>query len=187
MFNNCPDEYFNDCKNAYLQCKHCSAGEGGNTLKYQPVKGNYRDHPAFKNKKKIEQKQKKQKKQKAKSNSQRTKKALKEEKQVASKIVKETLKSGAIFGDGDYSILEGQIQADHKYKSTQKGFSVTSAEYNKGKTQGTNCWVITNKDKETCFVLTEQAFYSLLATAGVSLDFLSSEKNNNENSQGDFL
>ena len=166
MFENCPDEFFNDCLNAHIYCKYCAAGEGkSNKLYYCPNKFNKKDHPYNKIKKDKQRQSNKQHKKDISTRSKRTKNALKKEKSVQDKIIKGTLKSGAIFGDGDYSLLEDQFHADHKYKSTQKGFSITAAEYEKGLKQDVTIWAVTNKDDETCFILTEETFYNLLALA----------------------
>lgn len=160
---NCPEEFFKNCKNAYLRCDECSAGGGkSNLLLYQPVKGDKKKHPEYKAKRERRRSDKKQEKEKKKPNSDRTKKALKKEKNVKDKIIKQTIGSGRVNNDGDYHLLEGEIQADHKYRSTTNSFSLSYSEYEYGKKQGTNTWIITNAKNETMVVMPLELYTKLL-------------------------
>lgn len=160
---NCPEEFFKNCKNAYLRCDECSAG-GAKTdlLLYQPVEGDKKKHPEYKAKKERKKSSTKQKKERKKPNSDRTRKALKKEKNVKDKIIKQTIGSGRVNNDGDYQILEGEIQADHKHRSNTNSFSLSYSEYEYGRKQGTNTWLITNAKNETMVVMPLELYSRLL-------------------------
>lgn len=166
---NCPEEYFEECKNAYIRCKECSAGEGySNKLYYDPVNKSHlkRDsHPQAI----LERQQRrdflKKETQNKRSKSQQTKKSLKKEKDKGKEILDYTLKSGALNQDGDYRILDGEFQADHKWTSKNKSFTLSDKEYKKGIKQSTDTWMITNIEDNTVVILTKEAYCRLLALA----------------------
>lgn len=163
-----------------MQCKSCRAGFGQLTspVRYKPKDATVhrnKVHPEQllveqekKEKKKEEQNIKRQKK--ASSNSQRVKAGLKKEEQVRKRVnaLVSTLKSGAIFGDGDYKVL-GELQADHKYRIVRKSFTLSRKEYEDGRRQGTDHWLITvtgeNRKDETVVIMTLEGYARLLALA----------------------
>lgn len=83
---------------------------------------------------------------------------------------KPTINSGAFLQDGDFKLLDSKLQVDSKVHSGSHSFTLTKEEYTKGKQQGTNCWIISNKGgkqvaildfatfKWICQVLAEQEF-----------------------------
>lgn len=159
---NCPDEFFDNCKNAFAKCVECSAGEGKtDILHYKPIQGKKENHPEFKRKKEESKSKKKSQKKQSEPYRKRTRKALQKEDKVRKKIEK-TLASGRLNQDGDYQILRGKIQADHKARFNSSSFSLSYEEYQKGKKQGTNCWIITNQNDESVAVLPLELFNELI-------------------------
>lgn len=176
MFKNCPEEYFDNCRNAYIKCKDCAAGEGiTNLLYYVPLHGEKKDHPVAKEQAEVKRQEQYQKKKekatKTKAKSKQSKQAFRKEREVKDDIIKQTVRSGAAFGDGDYQILDGHFQGDHKWHSKSKSFSLSHSEYTKGKKQGTDSWMITNSEDETVVVLTKEAYSKLISLAKEGLKY----------------
>lgn len=159
---NCPDEYFDNCKNRYIKCDDCFAGGGNsNLLYYRPVEGKKSNHPAYEERKQQRKSQRRKQRQQAKPHRKKYRKAIKKEHEV-SDAIKNTVASGSVNQDGDYQLLQGEIQADHKYHSKSKGFTLSAQELSKGRNQGTNTWFITNKDDETMVVMPLEVYKKLI-------------------------
>lgn len=92
------------------------------------------------------------------------KRALKEEATTAGRIARKTVGSGRVYGDGDLVVLEN-FRVEHKLRTTTKSYSVSAAEYEKGKRQGVGIYAIAVDNGDTCYFLTEDTFTELLAWA----------------------
>ncbi len=148
---NCPVQFYENCENAIIKCNSCGAGNGPakNSTLYKPIEytQELKDHPYLYKKNAIK--------------SHQVKKALKEETVLANRIIKKTVGSGRVNGDGDFKLL-GDIRMEHKKRFTSSSITVTKDEIEKGKRQGVEVWAITNQDKETFYVLTETMFINFL-------------------------
>jgi hypothetical protein len=181
---NCPVQFFNNCKNASVKCQYCAAFNPSRQKNlYEPINtddSHLEVHPYVIQR--TERNENKPKKDRV--ISRRVKQALKDEEEFckylqdfvdpnspdSDSIARCTLASGSIAGDGDIQVLEGLIQIDHKRRSTKsKTFALSDVEYQKGKNQGTNCWVIKrNADQPTAeqiVMLTPEAFAQLVKLA----------------------
>lgn len=137
----CPEEFASNCSNCEVKCHLCSGNKQGRyKLHYSPVfKQNglrYEDHPAFIDKRKIEKDIEKAKK-KAKKNSPQAIYSAKgrrsEEKNIEKLIkdvpnlnIKHTVRSGALYHDGD-ALIElpdsSKISIEHKLRVTGNNIS----------------------------------------------------------------
>lgn len=132
---NCPDEYYKQCANALKKCKVCAAGSGSTSSKvlYKSTTGELLFHPHTPNIKK--------------------QKRLKEAKRVEDSqriaIANSTIRSGALLGDGDTSLLRGTLRMETKDRGVRKSWNLTLEEYEKGKQQGIDIYGITIKHPET--------------------------------------
>lgn len=144
----CPPAYFHNCANASLYCARCAAGSGppDGKLHYQPLQPSD-PHPYRPDARRR----------------QVVRRARREEKRAQQQLIRQTVNSGALFGDGDYRILDGVLRGEHKHRQRSRNFHLSHAEYQKGRAQGVSCWVVTNQDGERVVILTEQAFSQLLA------------------------
>ena len=185
QLENCPDEFFNNCKNATVRCSYCSAfNSDQKTLLYEPVDYSVTGEHPYKLEHVTKNNQKKGRKLKNREISRRVKAAFDAESEFCiylqnyvdpdstrpDFIARTTLASGSIAGDGDIQILDGLLQADHKNRSSKsKTFSLSGAEYQKGINQGTNCWVIKRNaedlDSQQIVMMTPEAFASLIKCA----------------------
>jgi hypothetical protein len=148
----CPTEFYINCQASGKRCGICRGKTGNptNKLYYVPTNNcaEWIHHPASDiSKPKIV------KDQKAK---QRTRAAHKAERAAGESLEKSiglkvrfSQRSGAVNGDGDFHIDELNLQIDHKQRTTTGSLGITRAEYLKGKSQGTEAWVITSGDGET--------------------------------------
>ena len=157
---NCPPEYYENCLNAARWCLRCAAGYGrkGSKLYYQPRDETLAPHPHGTDRERSYQ----------------IKRARREEAKARESLVRATVNSGAVYGDGDY-LIAGWLRCDHKHRQKPgKQFYLSLAEYHKGLKQGIESWIITihPQEGETLrgVFLTEQAFARLLREANVSLD-----------------
>lgn len=157
---NCPLEYYNNCSNRIKRCNNCLAGKGSTKLYYDPISLDYselslRNHPSYipKQKKLID-----------KAKSKQIKQSYQHESVIQEKLIKKTLRSGAVFGDGDLKALDDFLQIDVKKRFNTTSLGITEAEFNKGKNQGTNVWTVTNKNDKTVVIMTEEVFSVLLAS-----------------------
>jgi hypothetical protein len=148
---NCPIEYYINCSNSPYRCGDCQANnEQSSKLYYKPKKkeGKLAKHPSARENSKEKKKS--------------TNQGRKTERKLAKKnpILKPTIDSGAVYNDGDYKIGTGigNIQVDSKHHSTRESFSLSQVEYRKGLQQGTECWLVTNKNEQTVAVLTYKLF-----------------------------
>jgi len=149
---NCPDEFFNNCKNRHMKCERCIAGTGTELLHYRPERGKKTEHPVYKELKNQKRQRNRRDRERKKPKRRLYRRSIKKESEV-SDAIKKTVASGRVNQDGDYQILEGEIQADHKYHSKSKSFTLSAADREKGKDQGTNTWFITNSENETMVVM----------------------------------
>lgn len=145
---NCPDKYYDNCKNAIYKCNVCRAGYGKSNAKlfYSPFDNDFFPikHP-IEDQKNITNKAIKQ--------------GLKEESDIVKQWITKTLKSGSVLGDGDLKV--GDLKLDVKTRTTTKSFTVKTDEYNTGLQKGYDGWIIVNKDKQRLVCLTEDAFLKL--------------------------
>jgi len=167
---NCPDEYYNNCANRIKKCKRCLCGEGTkyNQCHYLAIDPALPMHPYQVEQLKLKTEEIKAKKSTAtyKANSKRVKAGYKQEDQ----LLKKTLRSGAVHGDGDLKALNGIVQIDSKLRTKGASFTVTKAEYEKAIAQGTNAFVITLQEVNRQGVfLTYELFVKLLELAELKL------------------
>jgi hypothetical protein len=152
---NCPPDFYLNCKNYIYKCTLCSAGNGKDTLYYKP-KQNIGTHPAkvIKTKPVINKLKSKQ-----------IKSGYLKEKQLVNQIAKQTIKSGSVFHDGDILIADS-LKLDSKLRHKLSSFSVSRSEYEKGISQNLDGWIITNKEgstEQTVVVLTFESFNKLIS------------------------
>lgn len=192
QLRDCPEDYYDHCRNAGRKCQYCSAGFGSEDSKlfYSPVtksgdishiRSELVKHPyeekrdAYLRQKKFEQKRQKldQKRAVDAVKSKQVREALSLEKKLTRKIAQQTLRSGAINGDGDIKLLEGLFQVDAKRRFTTKNFSVSWKEYEAGLQQGTNQWIVTVEDEQkkehTMVCMTLDSYLQLFAIAAEML------------------
>lgn len=168
------------CLNATISCDRCSAGTGAaqSSVQYRPNSHcpfTYRDHPQVQHL--AEQRTNARLERSAKRDrvkSKQVKQGLRAEKEVARKVIKQTVKSGAAFNDGDYQSLDGLLQGDHKLRHRTKNFAVSWEEYTQGRRSGTNQWLITvtgdDNKQHTLVCLTMDAYTKLLQLASGNLN-----------------
>lgn len=180
---NCPIDYYQDCSNANKKCKLCSAGKSLNAsgnVYFEPIASSDKtvhSHPHWEIVKELREAAKEealteervQKDTAYREKSRVVKAGLKSEKYIAERIVKATINSGAAHGDGDYSILDGLAQADHKLRTKTKNFNLKWEEYKKGTSTGTDHWLISVIDEHgnthTVVSMTLKAYTKLLSLA----------------------
>lgn len=180
---NCPIDYYQECSNANKKCKVCSAGNSLNASGYvyfEPTADSDKKkelHPHWEVVKELKEaakeealtKKGEQRDSSYKEKSSVVKAGLRSERYVAERIVKGTLNSGAVHGDGDFSILEGVAQADHKLRTKTKNFNLKWEEYRKGRATGTDHWLISVLDEQgnthTIVSMTLEAYTRLLSLA----------------------
>lgn len=167
----CPVEYQTTCQNYCLLCRSCCAGYGSldKKLQYKPVVGmdQLKPHP-YQEVKDQHEKDKRIKPSVDKKKSKQTKEGRKAERKVIKNInqsagikAKSTVASGAHYGDGDFTIND-QYKVEHKKRISSKSFTVTKAEYEKGKQQNIDLFMITNEDQETMVFMPLALFKTLL-------------------------
>jgi hypothetical protein len=152
MLRNCPLEYYNNCANAGVKCRWCSAGNGPTSgqLFYIAVQPNPTEHPCKPSeaKKKI------------------LKRAKATEKNVEREIIRGTLRSGAALGDGDHLLL-GEIRQEVKDRGPRSSWNLTWPEYTKGCRQGIQAYAISilppEGPRKTMYIMEENVFTALLA------------------------
>ena len=161
VLKHCPSEYYDNCLNAAKLCLRCAAGYGRAQAKlhYAPREANLLPpHPyeakRFQNRK---------------TRGAIVKRARVEEERARQSLIKATVNSGALYGDGDYKITDW-LHCDHKHRQKLcKQFTLTLQEYEKGLSQGVESWVVTihPTEGETLrgVFLTERAFARLLQEA----------------------
>jgi hypothetical protein len=180
---NCPIDYYQECSNANKKCKVCSAGNALNAsgnVYFEPIEGSDKTvytHPHWEIVKELREANREEALTKTREKKDRSyieksrvvKAGLKSEKYVAERIVKGTVKSGAVHRDGDYSILDGLAQADHKLRTKTKNFNLKWEEYKKGIATGTDHWLISVIDEHgnthTVVSMTLEAYTRLLSLA----------------------
>lgn len=167
--DNCPSEFYNNCKNSMKHCFKCNAMSGTNRgkLLYEP-RVDIGDHP-HKNYKPtprpIDTKKSKLVKKALKSESAQIKKVNKAVDKIT-KVAKGTIGSGRVHGDGDALHLEHRVE--RKYRSTAKSLTVSSVELAKGKAQKIDVFeIFLAEPKETYYVLNEQTYIDMLAKASL--------------------
>lgn len=176
---NCPIEFYNNCQKAGSKCGKCSAGFGEETMKlfYVPINTELSPHPYEKIHKSAKGKSANKRVRSVKSK--QVRKGFQNERTQINKIVKATQRSGAKFGDGDFTLLDGLIRGDVKTRFTRSSFTLTQAEYQEGRASGVSVWAITvnqvqlaKKSATTVYVLTEDTFHGLLDLAKRGLENL---------------
>lgn len=177
---NCPSEFYESCTNATALCHKCSAGFGASKTRvyYSPNPNSpfcYGDHPHVQEKKLLEKSEKLVVASKIdRKKSRQIKSAYNSERLCADKVIKQTVRSGARYGDGDFQSLDGLLQGDHKLRYNTKNFNVTWDEYTSGRRAGTNSWFISvtgDDDKpHTLVCLTMDAYTALLNLAVKGLE-----------------
>jgi hypothetical protein len=187
QLRNCPAEFYNNCSNALIKCNLCGAGSGRPVSKvlYRPVNiDNLEVHPyleVLKQEKRSLQKKQKSSPCKDVVKSKQIKEALRHERTLTDNIIKNTRRSGAEFGDGDKSILQGLIKMDDKRRFNTRSFTLSWDEYQKGLRQGLNSWSITVDENpgepanpptitHTVMILTLDAFTTLLSLAAHNIE-----------------
>lgn len=151
MRKNCPEEYYEQCDNAIFKCTLCRAGVGKskNRLYFKTTNPAYpiTKHPAYK----VEVNKKIQKVVRA---------GLNEETKIVKSLIHKTVRSGAIYGDGDIQV--NQLKLDSKKRTNTRSFTISPDEYSKGLRSNLDGWVVTNSDGNRVYVLTEKAFVKLI-------------------------
>jgi len=157
---NCSKELQANCQNFLTKCPSCIAGYGNKYL-YSPIEN--LPHSYIK-----EQEEKKKVK------SQYIKAGLKKEIDIvrrAQKKIKNTIRSGALNGDGDISLETPaqKLALDSKVKHTTKQNFVITPEWVRTLKNGTmDGYILTNKNpdtnlEQTIVVLSEDSFYNLIS------------------------
>lgn len=156
MPKNCPIEFYSNCSNALILCNKCIAmRSSAKKLHYNPIsiEGNLGKHP--------EEGKSKTKARKI------QKRAVKTEQDLKNNIAEGTLKSGAVLGDGDLSLLNGDLKVEVKDRGNSASWNLTHKEYMKGKKQGIDAYAISavgpDNTRRTIYMLEEGIFYNLLA------------------------
>lgn len=180
---NCPIDYYQECSNANKKCKICSAGKALNAngpVYFDPITTSNKEldsHPHWEIVKELKQAAKEealtkktaQRDSSYKEKSRVVKAGLKSERYVAERIIKGTVNSGALHRDGDFSVLDGLAQADHKLRTKTKNFNLKWEEYKKGVATGTDHWMVSVIDEygstHTVVTMTLEAYTRLLSLA----------------------
>jgi hypothetical protein len=157
---NCTEELQTNCQNFLTKCPSCIAGYGNKHL-YSPIED--LPHPYIK-------KQEEKKKVKAKYIKAGLKKETAIVKSAQSKI-RNTIRSGALNGDGDISLKTPtqKLALDSKVKHTTKQNFVITPEWVKTLENGTmDGYILTNKNpdtkqEQTVVVLSEDSLYNLIS------------------------
>lgn len=154
MLKNCPQDYYDNCTNAVIHCKHCSAGSGSsiNKLKYQPADTNLpiRSHPAYNLNKKVTKQGK------------YSKSGRRTEHKITQNLIQKTINSGALLGDADIKV--GNLKLDIKKRHNTNSFTLTTSEYKQGLTKDYHGWIIENKNGERVYILREDVLLLLMQT-----------------------
>lgn len=153
---NCPQKYYDNCKNAVYKCNLCRAGTGKTScsLHYKPINPDIIDHPANT---------------KPKKKNNYSKSGYKTEKKVVSDFIKATLNSGSVLGDGDF-IIGDHLNMDVKKRHKTSSFTVSNQEYKTAIQKGQKGWVIENKEGERVVFIREKYFLQLLRQLNVIKD-----------------
>lgn len=164
----CPNDFYNKCANAYSKCKDCVAGFGrkGSRLWYESkLEGDNIKHPW------VSQERVKRvgEKKKIISESRRVEQKQRDE------IVKATLKSGSLLGDGDAKLLKGAFRLETKNRGVRKSWNLTVEEYQKGKRQGVDIFGVTIKEppagkERTLYLVDEHILGIILASVRSDLE-----------------
>lgn len=159
---NCPIEFYSNCSEAMRSCRNCVAGTGSKALYYKPNE-DIGEHPM------ANWRAERNKRSRIVKNAQAT------ERRIAESIVKGTLRSGAVLGDGDHLLL-GTIRQEVKRRGTPRSsWNVTLEEYDKGIRQGIEVFAIEierpdTHRRETLYCCTEELFTRLLAAAKAEVE-----------------
>jgi len=174
----CPEEFYKSCSRAPFSCDRCSAGHGrpGGAVLFKDKNNalTVRHHPHH-IQLLIDKETNKAARVVDKTKSRQVKAGYANEKQ----LLKATVRSGAAYQDGDLTALDNSIRIDSKRRHNTESFTVSAAEYKKGKTQGITTWMITvgPDANTTTMVCMELETYQLILTlAQERLDSLSELK-----------
>ena len=169
----CPEDFKQNCSNMEIKCSMCTAFNLDRiALYYDPIVKDdgicYTDHPAFMTKRERNKQQALEiKNRKDKEASKRIKKALKNERKTIEYIGgQSTIGSGRVYHDGDGHISIGEILYRIEYKTRFSGRNVlgpSSTEWNKGKNQGVDIFII-KSDKEEVVTMPLKVFKEILCS-----------------------
>jgi hypothetical protein len=157
--SNCPEPYRSNCRWLDIQCSRCRAGEGNDSFFYRPITTLYpsKNHPFYIEEKLEEDLARKEARElrKASSSYKRGKSNYREGIKGERKSLKDigarsTIGSGAVCGDGDGVLVIGgeSFSIEHKSRlgATNK-LSVTKQEWEKGKRQGIDLFLISSNEQ----------------------------------------
>lgn len=167
----CPEPYSTNCRWLGIKCKECSASREGEELRllYQPISKLYpfSSHPKEVERKRLERQSRARLAIERKSSNSYKKgkknyiKGRADEARVIKDLgAKSTVASGAVCGDGDGVLKIGDINLsiEHKSRIGSKGkLSVTTAEWEKGKRQGIDVFIISS-DEQRVVIMDYQVF-----------------------------
>lgn len=89
------------------------------------------------------------------------------EKKVERDIAKGTARSGALNGDGDLSVFNGELRIEVKDRGLRKSWNLSLDELNKGRRQNIDVYAINTHTEEygdkTIYMMEDTIFHHLLA------------------------
>jgi hypothetical protein len=145
----CPEDYRENCQKYPARCPVCAAGYGSKTLFYIPIDETLSPHPHA-------EVLKSQKRRGAKARHKGHNDEKKSLARLANRLVKGTIGSGMVCGDGDATLLDiGQVEV-----KSRSNIGITKAEYDKGVKQGVKVWQIVTPHG-TFYVLPEDTFVNI--------------------------
>jgi hypothetical protein len=156
--NDCPEPYKSNCRWLGIKCNECSAASSNKkALAYSPISPIFPIHP-----KQVEEKERRSKEKREEIKERKSLKSYKKGKSnyqrgraEERRVIKDmgghlTSGSGAICGDGDGVVKMGELSLSIEHKSRigkQGRLSITKAEWEKGKRQGIDLYVISSEDQ----------------------------------------
>jgi hypothetical protein len=168
----CPSPYDTNCRWLDIKCSSCKViNRSSKALHYSPLSRLLPKHPLLmaeeKDKKEARKLLAKEKKSSSASIKGRTNNRLgKKAERVAMKDIgaKATIASGSVCGDGDAYISAGdlKLQIEHKLRISSKGrLGITKEEWDKGKRQGIDLFVISSEDQRIV-IMSDELFKTLM-------------------------
>lgn len=160
--SNCPEAFYINCTSAPSKCRQCAAGSGGlhASMHYTPEE-DIGDHPHYM--RIVAQRAD------SRAKSKRGRDAKQREAQAQQRIAKQTLRSGALLGDGDHLLLSGagDIRQEFKDRGPRKSWNLTWEEFQKGKSQQIGVYAIEiecpDAQRRTLYMMEEGLFTEFLA------------------------
>ncbi len=178
QYENCPEEFRENCTFKSVKCSSCRACDGNNaTLHYAPITNSadlaYKEHPSFKQAKQAKKdaavtaKREQRSKQSFKDAQRNSRQGRKVEKKVLKQLdARSTVGSGAVFGDGDgYLGLPGghRLYIEHKARLANRNtLGPTSDEWEKGRQQGCEVFLTTSDTHGTVVTMSQKTFNELM-------------------------